>query len=39
MGVELRGFVSVKNEEVKAILANQIKEQALLIREANTKTF
>ena len=39
MGVELRGLVSVKNEEVKAILANQIKEQALLIREANTKTF
>lgn len=39
MGVELRGFVSVKNEEVKALLAGQIKEQALLIREANTKTF
>lgn len=39
MGVELRGFVSEKDEEVKALLANQIKEQALLIREANTKTF
>lgn len=39
MGVELRGLVSEKDEEVKALLANQIKEQALLIREANTKTF
>lgn len=39
MGVKLRGFVSEKDEEVKALLANQIKEQALLIREANTKTF
>ncbi len=39
MGVELRGFVSVKDEEVKALLEGQIKEQALLIREANTKTF
>lgn len=39
MGVKLRGLVSEKDEEVKALLANQIKEQALLIREANTKTF
>ena len=39
MGVKLRGLVFEKDEEVKALLANQIKEQALLIREANTKTF
>lgn len=39
MGVELRGLVSEKDEEVKALLAGQIKEQALRIREANTKTF
>ena len=39
MGVELRGFVSVKDEEVKALLEGQIKERSMLIREANTKTF
>ena len=39
MGVELRGFVSVKDEEVKALLEGQIIERSMLIREANTKTF